>query len=518
MSPLQEQIESQAASDAAQLSARSLASKVVVLEQELARLKLDNPAAPDLQDGLTALGAALSKLKQCVDYRPLQSSQEGERTWLHDFRNNVNAVRGYAEMCLEDTSDSTQELNAALHAILHYNEELMSSFPATPEQTVTQSIAPAKDDAKTGRLLVVEDNEVNRKLLCRHLLKSGHTLLEASSGAETLRQLEDANTDLDLILLDLMLPDMNGFDILQRIKNTASLREIPVIMISGQQHDAEVIRCIQAGAEDYLFKPVNEILLSARIDASLERKSWRDREQTYLAELSNSHAFIRKTFGRYTSEEIAERLLEHPDGLDMGGSLQVVTTVMTDICGFTALCNRLRPTEVVQLLNNYLGTLSAVIVDHGGTVDEFIGDAILAIFGAPLQSDDDADRAVACAISMQHAMHAVNKKNAALGLPAIKTSVAINTGAVIAGNIGSEKRSKFGVVGQPVNITARIEDISGADDVLISQNTLEALQQSISVGPALALRAQGIEEIINVYAVDYANSLPNEKPPAAPHE
>lgn len=488
---------------------------MVVLEQELARLKPNEPTAPDLRHGLTALRAALGKLKQCIDYRPLQRSHDGERTWLHDFRNNINAVRGYTEMCLDDTPRSAQELNTALRAILHYNEELMSSFPAAPGQAAIQTVAPAKDDSKTGRLLVVEDDDANREILCRHLLKSGHTLLEAGSGADTLRQLEDAS--VDLILLDLMLPDMNGFDILQRIKGAANLREIPVIMISGQQHDAEVIRCIQAGAEDYLFKPVNEILLSARIDASLERKSWRDREQTYLAELSKSHAFIRKTFGRYTSEDIAARLLEHPDGLDMGGSLQVVTTLMTDICGFTALCNRLRPTEVVQLLNNYLGTLSDVILAHDGTVDEFIGDAILAIFGAPLSGDDDADRAVACAVAMQHAMHAVNRKNAALGLPAIKTSVAINTGTVIAGNIGSEKRSKFGVVGQPVNITARIEDISGADDILISQSTLDALQRDIRVGPALALRAQGIEEIVTVYAVDYASSPPND-PSTAPDD
>lgn len=198
----------------------------------------------------------------------------------------------------------------------------------------------------------------------------------------------------------------------------------------------------------------------------------------------------------------------------MGGSLQEVTTVMTDICGFTGLCSRLRPTEVVQLLNNYLGTLSDVIVTFGGTVDEFIGDAILAIFGAPLSSDDDADRAVACAIAMQHAMRAVNEKNRTLGLPAIQTSIAVNTGTVIAGNIGSETRSKFGVVGQSVNITARIEDIAGAEDVLISQCTLDALQNKVSVGPALALRAKGLDRIITVYAVDYAaTSLAKPTPP-----
>ncbi len=488
-----------------------------MLEQELARLTQDVPATPELQQSLTALSDALDKLKQCVDYRPLQSSPEGERTWLHDFRNNINAVRGNAEMCLEDSSDRTQELDATLHAILQCNEELLASFPVTQESAAQQNVIPANNIARTGRLLVVEDNAANRAILCRQLIKAGHSVCEANSGADTLRQLEDASIDLDLILLDLMLPDMHGFEILQHIKNTASLREIPVIMISGQQQDAEVIRCIQAGAEDYLFKPVNEVLLSARINASLERKSWRDREQIYLAELSNSHAFIRKTFGRYTSEDIADRLLEHPDGLDMGGSLQEVTTVMTDICGFTGLCNRLRPTEVVLLLNNYLGTLSDVIATHGGTVDEFIGDAILAIFGAPLSADDDADRAVACAIAMQHAMHAVNEKNMALGLPAIDTSIAVNTGTVIAGNIGSETRSKFGVVGQSVNITARMEDIAGANDILISQCTLNALKTKVKVGPALSLRAKGLERIITVYAVNYT-ATPSSEPTPPCHE
>ena len=513
----EEYSEPQTPADAAHPSARSLTSQVAVLEQALARLLQDSPASSDLQHGLANLSEALDKLKQCVDYRPLQSSPDGERTWLHDFRNNINAVRGYAEMCLEESSDNSQELSDTLQAILQCNEELLASFPSAAEQTVTHDVAPANDDSRTGRLLVVEDNDANRAILCRQLRKSGHSVCEASSGEETLRQLEDASIALDLILLDLMLPDMHGFDILQHIKNTASLREIPVIMISGERQDAEVIRCIQAGAEDYLFKPVNEVLLSARINASLERKSWRDREQTYLAELSNSHAFIRQTFGRYTSDDIADRLLEHPEGLDMGGSLQEVTTVMTDICGFTALCSRLRPTEVVQLLNNYLGTLSDVIVTFGGTVDEFIGDAILAIFGAPLSSDDDADRAVACAIAMQHAMRTVNEKNRTLGLPAIQTSIAVNTGTVIAGNIGSETRSKFGVVGQSVNITARIEDIAGAEDVLISQCTLDALQNKVSVGPALALRAKGLDRIITVYAVDYA-ATPLAKPTPPYHE
>lgn len=480
-------------------SARALGAHIEDLSKNLAHIA-EQTVPADFVDELTELLRAQERLKECIDYRPLAPSSDARRTWTHDFRNQLNAVKGYAELVEEDGSCEQFHLQTLLSDVLALVTRLSQYSPETGAAIDTDVAARLqRPNERTGTILVVEDNEENRRLLVRVLRAQSHTVIEAASAQQAFQQLN--NHDVELILLDLILPDMNGFDILQQLKSDAGLRSISVIMVSGQHEHDEAIRCIQAGAEDYLFKPVNQVLLSARIDASLERKSWRDREQSYVNELARSHAFIRKTFGRYTSEEIVDRLLEDPQGLELGGRLQNVSILMSDICRFTTMCDSLQPHEVVQMLNNYLGTLSEVILAHHGTIDEFIGDAILAIFGAPFSAEDDADRATLCAIAMQNAMRDVNLKNARDGLPEIETAIAINSGAVVAGNIGSERRSKFAIVGQPVNLTARIEEAAGAGEILISDSTRNELSSEFRYGSSRIIRAKGLRDLITVHEV-----------------
>ena len=259
--------------------------------------------------------------------------------------------------------------------------------------------------------------------------------------------------------------------------------------------------CIEAGADDYLFKPFNPVLLQARIKAGIERKRWHDREDQYRQQLERSEQFIRATFGRYLSDEIVTDILERPEGLDLGGDLREVTILMSDIRGFTTLCEQLEPTQVVTMLNRYLGAMTDIILAWNGTIDEFLGDAILAAFGAPQRRDDDADRAVQCALAMQAAMDEVNAANAAEGLPALRTAVALNTGTVIAGNIGSERRSKYGFVGHPMNVTSRIEDATGPGEVLAADSTVTALAGRATVAESREIRARGIDEALRVHLV-----------------
>lgn len=473
-------------------STRALSEHIYEVRLSLGRVPADN--ATELRDDIQRLLAALLKLKECLDYRPLLPSDDGERTWTHDLRNHLNAAKGYAELTLENPQRPHLKLDETFELIF----ELISELDGRCARTASSS-EETEPGAHTGTILVVEDNEDNRLLLCRILRAQGHTVIEADSAGQAFIQLEEH--DIELILLDLILPDQNGFEILQRLKADPALRQISVIMVSGQQDESEVIQCIQGGAEDYLSKPVNQVLLKARIDASLERKSWRDREQNYVTQLAQSHAFIRKTFGRYMSEEIVDSLLEDPHGLELGGKACDVSIIMSDICNFTRLCNELEAEQVVQLLNNYLGTLSEVIRAHMGTIDEFIGDAILAIFGAPYSHDDDADRAVQCALAMQLAMEEVNAKNRRDGLPEIETAIAINTGPVVAGNIGSEQRTKFAVVGQAVNLTARIEDITQANEILISDSTLKSLSSAPVVEDIRKVKAKGFDEPVTVYSL-----------------
>ncbi len=270
-------------------------------------------------------------------------------------------------------------------------------------------------------------------------------------------------------------------------------------MPPGRQDMDGIIECIEAGADDYLFKPFNPVLLQARIKAGIERKRWHDREELYREQLERNERFIRATFGRYLSDEIVTDILERPEGLDIGGDLREVTIMMSDIRGFTTLTEQMPAKRVVKMLNRYLGAMTEIILSHGGTIDEFLGDAILAVFGAPRQQHDDADRAVRCALAMQAAMDGINRENAAEDLPALEMGIALNTGTVIAGNIGSERRSKYGFVGHAMNVTSRIEDVAGRGETLIADSTRKVLIGAFTFDDERLIDAPGIDERLRVH-------------------
>ena len=160
--------------------------------------------------------------------------------------------------------------------------------------------------------------------------------------------------------------------------------------------------------------------------------------------------FIRETFGRYLAPQVVDQILESPDGLKIGGKREIVTILISDLRGFTSLSETKDPEEMVILLNRYLKRMSEIIIAYDGIIDEFIGDAILAIFGITERHEDHAAKAVACSLEMQNALFKLNKEIEKEGYPHLEMGIGINTGAVLVGNIGSEIRMKFGIVGSPV--------------------------------------------------------------------
>jgi adenylate cyclase len=213
-------------------------------------------------------------------------------------------------------------------------------------------------------------------------------------------------------------------------------------------------------------------------------------------ELERRNRFIRETFGRYTSDDIVGVLLDMPEGLKLGGEKRVVTLLMSDLRGFTSLVGRLEPTVVVALLNHYLSAMVEIIQRYGGTIDEIIGDAIFVLFGAPLVMPDAAQRSVLCALEMQQAMRGVNAHNLERGWPEIEMGIALHTGEVVVGNIGSTKRSKYGVVGQAVNLTARIESFTVGGQVLVSPTVMQATGQGLILGDEVTVHAKGMREAL----------------------
>ena len=211
--------------------------------------------------------------------------------------------------------------------------------------------------------------------------------------------------------------------------------------------------------------------------------------------------FIKETFGKYLSDEIVANILETPSGMQLGGDKRVATIMMTDLRGFTSIGERLPAESVVNMINIYLDCMTEIILKYNGTIDEFIGDAILVIFGAPIQRPDDAQRAVACAIEMQLAMEEVNRRNRDAGYPEVAMGIGINTGDIVVGNIGSSKRMKYGVVGKNVNLTSRIESYTTGGQTYISPATVEACNGFLRIDDQMEVTPKGVNNPITISLV-----------------
>jgi adenylate cyclase len=210
---------------------------------------------------------------------------------------------------------------------------------------------------------------------------------------------------------------------------------------------------------------------------------------------------IKSTFGRYLSKEVVEELLSSPNGLKLGGEIREVTFLVSDLRGFTSMTSRLPPHDIIGILNRYLERMVDIIAQYRGTVDEFQGDGILAFFGAPLAASDDPERAIACAIEMHRALVEINTEQRHLCLPELVMGIGINTGEVIVGNIGSEKRSKYGAVGSAINTAYRIESYTVGGQILISPSTYERTRSLVQLRSTLEVQFKGLERPITLYNV-----------------
>lgn len=218
-------------------------------------------------------------------------------------------------------------------------------------------------------------------------------------------------------------------------------------------------------------------------------------------QLAKSNAFIRQVFGRYVADEVAEELLDNPQALELGGESREVTVMMTDLRGFTPMSEKLSAPDVVKVLNRFLAHMVEVISKYGATIDNFIGDAILVVFGAPVCHDDAPTRAVACAIEMQQRMAQVNRENVEAGLPEVAMGIGIATGHAVAGNIGSERRAKYSVIGSTVNMAARVESFTVGGQILIADSTRRACGDSLRVDGSLRVKLKGIDRPVLIHEV-----------------
>jgi adenylate cyclase len=313
-------------------------------------------------------------------------------------------------------------------------------------------------NAKPASVLVVDDDATNRMLLRRSLQQQGHVVTVAVDGRAGLELAR--SMPFDVVLLDVLMPEMDGFELLERLQADEALRQLPVIMISALEDMASVVRCIEMGAEDYLPKPFDPVLLRARINGCLSKKRLRDLERAYLEE---RHQRVRSLFARFVPEAVVDDVLVRVDeDLRLGGERCTATVMFCDLRGFTAFSECRPPELVIDVLNRYLSAMSDVILLHGGTLIGFLGDGIVAVFGAPIEQPDHADRAVAAAREMT--CDALDMFNGWLREAEIadgfRMGVGLNSGEVMAGNVGSERRLEYTVIGDVVNTASRLEAIT----------------------------------------------------------
>ena len=274
----------------------------------------------------------------------------------------------------------------------------MTSLPPSPlpldvdhARGVDPAAARRKDlgDEVSGTILIADDDRASRKLLRRLLEQDGHSVRAAADGAEALELF--AEEAIDIVLLDIVMPELDGISVLERLKETPDGSHVPVIMISAVDEIESVVRCIEAGADDYLPKPFNPVILRARINAGLSKRRLHDLER----------ARVHDVFSRFLPEHVVDDVLERTDDdLRLGGVGSVGTVMFTDIRGFTAFSENRPPELVIEALNHYFDETSDAILEHGGTLVAYRGDGFLAVFGAPIEVDDHADRALATARDM----------------------------------------------------------------------------------------------------------------------
>jgi len=450
----------------------------------------------------------------------------------HDLRTPLHQIIGYAELLEDEVRDAGQEkyladLQKVRAAARRALELVDQSFPAEGEGAAAGAAAAApavfreeQDDPPprpepelqalpplrppavplepgTVALLVVDDNELNRDMLSRRLGSRGFKVQVAEDGARALAMIEQQ--PFDLVLLDVMMPGLTGIDVLKKLRERFSESELPVVMATARDATEDVVEALRLGANDYVTKPLDFAVVLARVETQLSLRRQAQQIKRLADDLELRNRFIQTLFGRYLSDEVVADLLASPDGTRIGGELRHVTLLMSDLRGFTPLTEGLEPQQVLKLLNSYLGAMADVVLAHQGMIDEFVGDAILAIFGAPVARPDDARRAVACAVAMQEALAGLNRGNEPLGLPRLEMGIAVHTGDVIVGNIGSEKRTKYGVVGSAVNHAGRIESFTVGGQVLISDAALKEAGDGARVGGRLVVDAKGTREPIVVY-------------------
>ena len=470
-----------------------------MLQEEAEDLGLES-SLPDLQKVHLAGGQLLTLINENLSAARALSGRCDLEALQRDGRTVLNLIFGYTELCQEYAEENHQErvladlkkihlaasnllsllgdqeffqplVQAAALAALRRAGEPGRIVPAPAGRPGAEPHAPLATP-QTGTVLVVDDNEVNRDMLSRRLERQGHTVRLAGNGRHALAMLQ--SEPVDLVLLDILMPELDGFETLKQLKANDALRHTPVIMLSALDELDSVVRCIEAGAEDYLPKPFNPVLLTARINACLEKKRLRDKEQAYLAELQSEREKSDRLLLNILPNSVANRLKRGETTI--ADSFPDATVMFADLVDFTPLASRVSAAELVQLLNEVFSQFDWLVELHGLEKIKTIGDAYMVAGGLPTPRPDHASAVAEMALDMQKVIQRLNG-------PAehrLNLRIGLCSGPVIAGVIGS-KKFIYDLWGDTVNTASRMESQGRLNHIQVSESTYEQLKDAYAL-------------------------------------
>lgn len=432
---------------------------------------------------------------------------EGYRTRMrHDLRTPINAVKGYGEMIVEDARDAghdsmvpdLEKLLAAADGMLARIDSLValsgragfdgeaepSAFAETSRVLDALRLAPPARARHTiaGRILVIDDNESNCDLLARQLTRDGHAVETAGSGPQGLALA--AARGFDLILLDVLMPEMSGYDVLNTLKRDGGTADIPVIMISALDEMDSIVRCIEAGAVDYLPKPFQAALLRARIRASLENKLLRDRERAMMEEIRLAKERNETLLLSILPKAVVERI---NDGAGMvADHIPEATILFADIVNFTPFAGTLPPSDLVGLLNRIFSAFDRLAEQHGAEKIKTIGDGYMVAVGIPEPCEDHAAIAARLSLAMLDTLARIREE---IGAP-IRLRIGLHAGPAVAGVIG-ERKFAYDIWGSTVNIASRMESHGAPGCVHVTKSVADRLAGRFKIVPRGAVEVKG---------------------------
>jgi len=462
---------------------------------------------PQFQEDAAKLQAETRKLHQFVKRklniagRGIAEADFGARLkeLRHDIGNRLNHVLGYCQLLLMEErevffgalADDLERIRTYCKTceatLLHYKglrpSDDDSRRPPPADVMPEDRPAPPRPAADPADVLVADDNEASRDVLVRVLQREGHSVAVADNGREAMELIKQR--EFDLVLLDFLMPELNGYQVLQQLKASERLRHTPVILVSALDTMHDVVPCIELGAEDFLTKPVDLALFKARVNACLEKKRLRERE-----------------FGQFFTPELARHFVRHPELLKEGREAEV-TVMFCDIRGFSHISEHLGPKETVEWVSDVMAVLSDCVIEHCGVLVDYIGDELMAMWGAPEEQPEHGELACRAAIDMLARLPALSARWEPVVKHPTAVGIGLNTGLAHVGNTGSNRKFKYGPLGNAVNVASRVQGATKylKTSLMVTGTTRQHLGPRFVTRHLCKARVVNIDRPIDLYEV-----------------